>query len=43
MNYPVIKEFPAGHDTYQATVPLNVLAEIDTVKMNFNLLENSVV
>ncbi len=41
-NFPVIKDFPSGHDVYQTTVPLNILAEIDTESMRIELLENSV-
>jgi len=40
--YPVIGGFPSGHDKYQATIPLNTHAEIDTYNSQVNLLESAV-
>lgn len=41
-HYPVISGFPSGHDRYQTTVPLNVLAEVDAETMRVELLEAAV-
>jgi muramoyltetrapeptide carboxypeptidase len=40
--YPVILNFPTGHIKYQATIPLNVLGEVDTEKKKISILEPSV-
>ena len=40
--YPVIKNFPSGHDKYQTAIPLNLMAEIDTEAMQVLLLESAV-
>lgn len=40
--YPVIKNFPAGHDKYQVALPLNGLIEIDANAKQIKILEPSV-
>ncbi len=40
--YPVISNFPTGHDTYQTTLPLNIAVEVDTAFLKVELLEGSV-
>lgn len=42
VSYPVILGFPTGHSSLQTTIPLNVLAEIDTYKQSIRLLEPAV-
>jgi muramoyltetrapeptide carboxypeptidase len=41
-DYPVLSEFPSGHCPFQSTIPLNVLAEINTDSLSLELLEYSV-
>lgn len=41
--YPVISGFPTGHDNYQVTLPLNVLAEIDANNKTVKLMESVVI
>lgn len=38
-NYPVIKNFPTGHDKYQTTLPLNALVEIDTEAKTLKMVD----
>lgn len=40
--YPVLMGFPSGHVDDQATLPLNAMAELDTVKKTLRILENPV-
>lgn len=40
--YPVLLGFPSGHIPEQATLPLNVLAELDATKHTLRLLESPV-
>lgn len=40
--YPVIGNFPSGHDQYQTALPLNTLLEIDTESMTVKVLEEAV-
>ncbi|MBA3958208.1 MAG: LD-carboxypeptidase [Parachlamydiaceae bacterium] len=41
-HYPVVMGFPSGHCKYQTTLPLNVLAEIDTKEQTVTLLTSAV-
>ena len=41
--YPVIKNFPAGHHTWNATLPIGVMAEVDGSTPRVRILENPVV
>jgi muramoyltetrapeptide carboxypeptidase len=40
--YPVIKNFPVGHVRLNGTLPMSVLAEINTETMEFKILEDPV-
>lgn len=39
-HYPVIRNFPSGHGSYQATIPLNSLVEVNTDTKKISLLES---
>lgn len=39
--YPVIQEFPSGHDKYQATLPLNAPIEIDTESKRVTIFKST--
>lgn len=41
-NYPVLQNFPTGHDSFQTILPLNGLMTIDTATLRFELPEHSV-
>jgi muramoyltetrapeptide carboxypeptidase len=40
--YPVLWGFPSGHVAEQVTLPLNILAELDTASKTLRLLEDPV-
>lgn len=41
-NYPVLQNFPTGHDSFQTILPLNGLMNINTALMSFELPEQVV-
>lgn len=42
ISYPVLMGIPSGHCEFQATIPLNIEAKLDTYKATLELLEPSV-
>jgi len=42
VSYPVLMGMPSGHCEYQATIPLNIRAKLDTYQATLELLEPSV-
>jgi muramoyltetrapeptide carboxypeptidase len=42
LNVPVVRNFPAGHEMPNLTLPLGVLARLDADKGSLELLENPV-